>query len=569
MGFLWFLLCVGPLIFVHELGHFLVAKACGVKVLKFSLGFGPRLVGFTRGDTEYVVSALPLGGYVRMAGEVPGEEIPPEEQATSFTHQAPWKRALISAAGPFASLAFPVLVYFFVFVGTHQEISNRVGTVEAGLPAAEAGLEPGDRILAVDGEPVRTFRELQTALEPTHGRQVALQVERDDQVLIKRLVPRTVTETNPIETRTRGVVGISPYRRPVVVGVPADSAAHEAGLRTFDRIVGIGNAEVAELADLRGALARAGAGPLTVKVERLAEGESWPSPEALMAGTEPKLSVHTLEVPRQEGEGLSALGVESAETWVAEVVPDSPAAQAGIEAGDRLGTFNGTKLASAAQLGILLEAQGDKPFQLTFAKQGSDTWTEVTIAQAEVVRRNSLGAEQKVLDLGVRRRAVPPASVEKPEEITVKVGPLESLSKSFLIVPEITGAMVKGIGALFTMEDGHKQVGSVLLIADLASQSAAQGLDAFLGMMAMISINLGVINLLPIPILDGFALLSALWEQIRRRPIPARAREVANMVGLAMLVMLMGLALFNDFQRKRAQYADAQERSVLEGATDR
>lgn len=568
MGFLWFLLCVGPLIFVHELGHFLVAKALGVKVLKFSLGFGPRLVGFTRGDTEYVISVLPLGGYVRMAGEVPGEEVSPEEQATSFTHQAPWKRALISAAGPFASLAFPVLVYFFVFVGTHQEISTRVGSVEAGLPAAAAGLEPGDRILAVDGEPVRTFRELQTALEPTHGREVALQVERDDQVLIKRLTPRTVTETNPIETRTRGVVGIGPYRRPVLVGVPASSEAHAAGLRTFDRIVGIGEVEVSELADLRGALAQAGEGPLTVKVERLEEGASWPTPEALSAGTQPKLSVHTLQVPRQEGEGLEALGVTSAEIWVAEVVPDSPAAKAGLGAGDRLGTINGTEVESAAQLGLMLDALGTKDFQLTFAKAGSDTWTEVTLAQAEVVRRNSLGAEQKVLDLGLRRRATAPGTVEKPEEITVKVGPAESLARSFRIVPEITGAMIMGIGALFTMEDGHKQVGSVLLIADLASQSAEQGLDAFLGMMAMISINLGIINLLPIPVLDGFALLSALWEQIRRRPIPARAREVANMVGLAMLVMLMGLALFNDFQRKRAQYADAQERAILEGTTD-
>src|SRR5690606_29136545 len=413
-------------------------------------------------------------GYVRMAGEVPGEEIPPEEQATSFTHQAPWKRALISAAGPFASLAFPVLVYFFVFVGTHQEISNRVGTVEAGLPAAEAGLEPGDRILAVDRAPVRTFRELQAALEPTHGREVALQVERGDQVIIKRLVPRTVTETNPIETRTRGVVGISPYRRPVVVGVPAMSEAHAAGLRTFDRIVAIGGVEVSELADLRGALAQAGPGALEVKVERLAEGASWPTPEALMAGTQPKLDVLTLELPRQEGQGLAALGVESAETWVAEVVPDSPAAKAGIAPGDRLGTLNGTELSSAAQLGILLESLGQTPFTLTYAKQGSDTWTEVTLAQAEVVRRHSSGAEQKVLDLGLRRRAVPPGTVEKPEEVTVKVGPGESLARSFLIVPEITGAMVKGIGALFTMDDGHKQVGSVLLIADLASQSAEQ-----------------------------------------------------------------------------------------------
>src|SRR5438309_11401405 len=137
----YFLLFLGVLVFVHELGHFLVAKWLNVKVLRFSIGFGPRIFGFTRGETEYRISWIPLGGYVKMAGEQPYEELPPEEAKRGFLAQAPWKRALIVAAGPVFNLVFPVLVYFFVFLGAHETLSTRVGSVEPGLPAAEAHLQ--------------------------------------------------------------------------------------------------------------------------------------------------------------------------------------------------------------------------------------------------------------------------------------------------------------------------------------------------------------------------------------------------------------------------------------------
>src|SRR5262245_33722270 len=130
LGF--FALLLGVLVTVHELGHFLVAKACGVKVLKFSIGFGPKLLGFTKGDTEYQLALLPLGGFVKMAGDVPGEELAPEEAHRGFLAQPPWKRMLIVLAGPVFNLAFPVLVYFFVFLGPYEDVSTRVGYVAPG-----------------------------------------------------------------------------------------------------------------------------------------------------------------------------------------------------------------------------------------------------------------------------------------------------------------------------------------------------------------------------------------------------------------------------------------------------
>src|SRR4051794_26133732 len=172
----YFLLFLGVLVFVHELGHFLVAKWLNVKVLRFSLGFGPRVIGFTRGETEYRISWIPLGGYVKMAGEQPYEELPPEEAKRGFLAQPPWKRALIVVAGPAFNLLFPILAFFAVNLGDHKYETNRIGTVEPGLPAAMGKLEPGDQIFAIDGQPTETFDDVRTALQPAADRQVELTI---------------------------------------------------------------------------------------------------------------------------------------------------------------------------------------------------------------------------------------------------------------------------------------------------------------------------------------------------------------------------------------------------------
>src|SRR5260370_34545927 len=166
------LVLLGVLVFVHELGHFLVAKAVNVKVLPFSSGFGTRIFGFTKGETEYRVAWWPLGGYVKMAGELPQDELSPEEAKRGFLAQAPWKRALIVTAGPAFNLLFPVLAYFLLFLGTHQQISTRIGSGEPGLPAAEARLPPRGRVLAQDGGKVRSFEEIRTHLQPRDERTI-------------------------------------------------------------------------------------------------------------------------------------------------------------------------------------------------------------------------------------------------------------------------------------------------------------------------------------------------------------------------------------------------------------
>ncbi|MFY2560567.1 RIP metalloprotease RseP, partial [Corallococcus terminator] len=229
LGF--FILLLGVLVTVHELGHFLVAKACGVKVLKFSIGFGPKLIGFVKGETEYQIAILPLGGFVKMAGDLPHEELSPDEAKRGFLAQPPWKRGLIVLAGPAFNLIFPVIVYFFVFLGPHQATSTLVGYVEPGMPAAAAGMRPGDRVLSVEGESVRTFDDMRDTFVGRFERPIPIVVERDGQPVTLTVKPIKNTETSPIDTVERGLIGVLPLAKPPLVGVPPGSVAETAGLR--------------------------------------------------------------------------------------------------------------------------------------------------------------------------------------------------------------------------------------------------------------------------------------------------------------------------------------------------
>lgn len=532
-------LLLGVLVFVHEFGHFILAKSLGVKVLRFSIGFGPRIVGFTRGETEYRLAWLPLGGYVKMAGEQPGEELSPEEAKRGFLAQPPWKRALIVFAGPFFNLLFPILVFFFISIGTHQAISTRVGSVEPGLPAAQADLRPGDRILAVDGKPVKTFDELREALQPAFSRETSLTVAREGKTFRTTLVPATNVETNPIESVPSGMIGITPVTRAPVVGVAPGSPADHAGLRSFDRVLSVDGHPVSTEEAFNDAVKAAG-GEVHLTVKRDAPldvpGANLVSPRVVQ-----------VVVPKQQGEGFAAIGAQGADLYVAQVVPESPAAKAGIAPGDRLVALNGTPLPSTLKLALALNNLGEKPFTLSWEHGGK--LSQAPLAQRYVAVKDDFGTESSQLDLGLRFYQPNESETGKPEMVPVHMGAGAALARALETVPEITGKMVKVIAYLFTGRVPFKSVGGPVMLYRMASRSAQAGLNAYLDIMALISINLGLMNLLPIPVLDGFHLLSALWEAVRRRPIPARAREIANMIGLAMLLVLMVLVFKNDLTR--------------------
>ncbi len=538
-----FVILLGVLVTVHEAGHFLAAKWAGVKVLKFSIGFGPRIFGFRRGETEYQVAWVPLGGFVRMAGELPEDDVSPDDLRRSFMSAAWWKRAIIVAAGPAMNLVFPVLVFFFVFLGDHQGLAPQVGWVEPGYPAAAAGLRPGDLVTSVDGEPIYEFGEIARTLRNVFDRDVTVKVERDGKPLSFTLRPHRHTEADQGAGKTqRGLLGITSTPRAPIIGVPPGSAAEAAGLRTFDRVLTVDGKPIPDELELGRVLAAA-PGPLKLQVVRshLAEvaGATLVLPELV-----------ALTVEKQPGEGPAVLGGESADLYVWTVFPGTPADKAGLKRGDRLLGLDGQPMGSFFAFQSRLAELGTDGFELSWRSGAEEKHQKVSQAAEHYVDELKNDAEK--LEFGVRPRPTFQGASEvlasgpSMKRITIHMGPVEALKASLRTVPEAIALVASSIGRIFTGEVSFKQVGGPVTLFLAAGKSAEAGLSVYVQNMAMISVNLGLVNLFPIPVLDGFALLAAFWEGIRRRPIPLKAREYANMVGLAMLVMLMVAILFGN-----------------------
>ncbi len=541
---IYFIVLLSVLIFVHELGHFLAAKALNVKVTRFSIGFGPRIFAVTRGETEYQLAWIPLGGYVKMAGDM-GEEGAAEDEARGFLAQAPWKRALIVGAGPTASLGFPLLLYFILFLGFPQAIdvtthyplrtSSRAMLLEPGMPAVEAGLRVGDLITSVNGTPVRTFDELRRAMENKGGKVVTLGVDRDGHALQLKLVAAR-SEEGPAET-SRGLLGVSPVPRMPLVGVPAGSAAERAGLRTYDRIVSVDGRPAEDMVSLERQLDADRQDVIHIEaLRRIPAG--LPGVDAFIPER-----IHA-DVARLPGQGLAVLGVELPDLYVGRVLPGSAAEAAGLAAGDRLVSVDGQKVLSVSRLQAKLESLRDTPFRLGWLHQGEERSAQVQ--QKPVDAKEGAGA--KGFDLGIRL----PFDTSSDERVVFDVahfGPGAALVAAARKLGDTIANVGGNLAMLITGRVPFSMLGGPIMLYGIASQSAQLGLGVFLSTMALISVNLGLLNLLPIPVLDGFGLLSAFWEWVRRRPIPMRAREIANIFGLAVLVLLMLAVFKNDIAR--------------------
>jgi len=532
-------LLLASLIFVHELGHFLMAKLFKVRVLKFSLGFGPRLVGFQWGETEYRISAIPLGGYVKMAGDEPSEELRPEDRGRGFLEQAPWKRAAIGLAGPMTNLVFPIFVFFAAFYFQTMEVSSRLGQVLPDQPAYAAGLRAGDRIVAVDGKPVHYFTELQQLIGPQWEKPVSVTFERGGQEQTVQVVPQRREEKSLIESEVRGVIGVSsPGIAPIVGIADLASPAAQAGLQTFDRVVKVDGRPVATYPDLELALAGA-RGPLKLTVVR-----DTPLSEQAGALTVYKTFEATLE-PRLES-GRPYFGIEPTELFVFSVEKGSPAWDMGIRRGDKLLAVNGAELHGWMSFDRARTETKDKPLSVAFLHAGERM--ERAALQREVTRTDEFDNRFPVLLFGAHPDLRLTSLVE-PERIPLKLSATAALARSMRVVPDEVRKTGLVLARLVQGKLSFKSVGGPIMMYDIASRAAEAGFEYFLQIVALISINLGMINLLPIPVLDGFHILSALFEEVRGRPMSIQARTVANYIGLAMLFTLMVFVFKNDIVR--------------------
>ena len=559
---------LGILIVVHELGHFLVAKACGVRVLKFSIGFGAP-IGFgkfrtrwEKNGTEYVVGWIPLGGFVRMLGEpMPGDEefmepVPEDARDDEFLERKPvWQKLAVVFAGPAMNLFLPVVCLIGILWNGVDRFDAVVGMVESGSPAAMSGLRPGDRILSVDGSAVSFFEEI---IEPVSDREpggrVLLGVDREGERFDVEVSVAAQMIRNAYGTFEEvGWIGIGNERLEARLGLhDRESAAWQAGLRSGDRVVSVDGTEIEGWEALREAHAEAaisgrGAGDATVvwqiarDVERV--DTAVPATGELENTIDEEL-IETFEVVLPARSNLASIGVVPATILVAEVSADRPASIAGLRRGDLVLAVDGAAVGSFRSFVSRVQTSAGRELVLTYARDGLTQTTRLAAREEVVAGRYDIeGMEERIYQIGLAPWRTWLGGVTVPQQIR---NPIESIPQAFVMTWTMTGRYLEGLSRVFTGDVGADKLSGPIGIARIARKSLDRGFEEYLWMMMLISINLGLLTLLPIPSLDGGQALLYSIEGIKRSPLSMRSREMASSFGFAVLVLLMGRAFWND-----------------------
>ena len=421
-----FVFVLGVLIFVHELGHFLMARRIGVRVITFSLGFGPKIVGFHRGGTEYCISAVPLGGYVKMAGETP--EDPRTGQPDEFLSKTKWERFQILVMGPVMNILLAVFLMWIVLMqGAHVpaflDRAPVVGAVEKGSPAERDGIRPGDLIVRVAGHTVPNWEDLSLAVGARAKHDIPIEIARGGETITLSITP---------DARTKyeiGDIGVYPDVHPTITQVTSGDPAEKAGLRAGDIVVSFNGQTVTYGSQLTEAIAR------------------YPG-RTVVFGV------------RRAGEPLD--------------LPVTPMAH------------------------------------------GKKGWVGIGLID---------------------------------EFKAVHLGPWAAAKMSVQRNYEFGGQIFQTLVGLLTRETSPRQLMGPVAIAQLSGESAALGWIALFSFMAFVSLNLGILNLLPIPILDGGHIFIMALEALARRDFSTRVKEGMLLAGFAALMLLMVTVIYNDLTR--------------------
>jgi regulator of sigma E protease len=419
---------LGVLVFVHELGHFLAAKRVGIRVLKFQLGFNPTILSVRRGDTEYGIGALPLGGYVKMAGESPEEG--PTGRSDEFLSKTKWERFQVLVMGPVMNILLALVVtaivlYQGVEKGAYEDQPPVVGVVAAGSPASKADIVPGDRIVSVAGRDVNTWEQFLIAVGARPNREVEIKLLRSGLEATRKVTPAVVGQSR----FEFGDIGVLPNVHPHVRSVQSGGAAENAGLKTDDVVVSVNGQPITFSYQLKEAIAKHPEESITLKLLR--DGQ----PLTIAA------------TPARNGkEGLLGIGI------------------------------------------------GD-------------------------------------------------------ETIKIKPGVGDAIKISVEKNVEYAGLIFQTLWGLATRETSPKQLMGPVAIAQLSGESAQLGLIAMLTLMASLSLNLGLLNLMPIPVLDGGHIFIMALEGIARRDFSVRVKEKMLLAGFVVILMLMVTVIYNDLTR--------------------
>ena len=424
---------LGVLVFVHELGHFLVARWHGVRVLTFSLGFGPKLLSTKRGDTEYCLSLIPLGGYVKMAGENPDDQ--PQGAADEFLSKTKWQRFQILMAGPAMNMVLAVMLLAVVLMQGDRVLAFLskpavVGVVQAGSPAAAGGMQSGDEVVRINGRAISTWEELEMAVSSKPDFDVQFVVKRQGEERTLTVRPATTKVTMEADTTFEvGTIGVLPDTYPVIDAVNSGDPADKAGLHKGDVM----------------------------------------------------------------------LSIEGARMVYSRNVSDALKTRAG----------QATRL-------VVRRAGAELPITVTPERRGDNAMIGITLGN---------------------------------ETISYQPGPLEAVGLSVKRNVQTAGQILRTLGELFTGNASPKQLMGPIGIAQISGASARQGWVALLALMATISLNLGLLNLLPIPVLDGGHMAIMGIEAVARRDFSLAVKEKMLFAGFVLLMMLMVTVIYNDLTR--------------------
>jgi regulator of sigma E protease len=542
-----FIVMLGVLIFVHELGHFLAAKACGIRVLKFSLGFGsPIGIGrfrmrWVRGPTEYVVCWIPLGGFVKMLGEIPDPETASELAAypeETLESKPLWQKLIVIFAGPAMNLLLPVLIYTGILAVGFPQADSVIGEVEAGSPAAAAGLRPNDRVTAIDGTPVQWWGEISDTISARASGELLIEYEREGVQETARLSIGSRERSDPFgELVEVGWSGLY-HRRPQAMIALADRAlpAYRVGLRTGDLVTEVAGAPVADWYAFADAYAAAGhSGDVSIALQRGRE-----NPEEL-----------NLQVPALGD--LESLGVIRANVLIAEVSEDSPAVEVGLRSGDLIQRVDGVPSHSFESFANSVRASQGDPLELHILRDGESL--DVSVAPALIqTDLTGFGIEVPRYRIGIVGSNL--LAVRGSIGFERVLNPLVSVPRATAMTLEITHLFLRGLGKLITGDVPRNQLAGPIGIAEIAGKALERGWMDYLQTLILISINLGILNLLPIPLLDGGQAVVFLVEGVRNERLSLRTREFVQQIGFTMLVVIMGFAFWNDISRNWSRVVD-------------
>lgn len=544
-----FVVLLGILIFVHELGHFLVARFCGVRVEVFSLGFGKKLISYKKGDTVYCLSLIPLGGYVKMFGEqamktnAEDEQVPltEEEKKVSFTHKTVWQRIAIVLAGPLMNFFFAAFVFTFIAQIGEETRAPVVASVESNSAAETMGLSSGDRIIEVDGQPVQSYEEFQKSLNLNKNRKVSAIIENLSKER-KTLTLSISSVKNPnifsAESMIGSIPGIQALAQGTTIGVVTASAAEKAGFKIGDEIVSINSTKINRWEEVEAFF----------KISKSTSSEKNNVVVSRATADEKNPDTVTIELAPDafvQADTLAAFGIETSDLYLDQIVKGSPAEQADLQKNDRIVSIDSKPLQKWEQvLNTIKSFNGKEALDITVIRQGATLAKKIT--PLVTTQMTALGQEDKRYTIGI----IPMVQFAQPEMTVVKAKSIfSSIEKGFSRTIDISVMTVFSFVKLFQGEVSHKNIGGMISIGKAAKDSFEMGLQAFLMTMGILSVSLFILNLLPIPVLDGGHLVFYTIEAIKGSPLSVKKMEVAQQIGFALLMGLMVLALFNDFTK--------------------